>query len=100
MTGSVIIACGLPPEPPDLTPAAPSDVTATPGPGYVTVAWKDNSDNETGFEVYRSSQSQATSNAAEASRVSPPVGGLTAQEDGEPLVTLPPDTTSYVDLSV
>jgi parallel beta-helix repeat protein len=34
-------------------PAAPTNVTATPGPGYITVTWQDNSDNETGFVVYR-----------------------------------------------
>jgi hypothetical protein len=34
-------------------PKAPSEVTATPGPGYITVTWKDNSANETGFIVYR-----------------------------------------------
>ncbi len=72
VAGFPIIACsGPPPEPPDPTPAAPSDVTATPGPGYVTVAWKDNSGNETGFEVYRSSPAQATSQSSGDSSVRP-----------------------------
>jgi hypothetical protein len=35
------------------TPTAPSSVVATPGPGYITVTWQDNSNNETGFVVYR-----------------------------------------------
>lgn len=101
VAGFPIIACsGPPPEPPDPTPAAPSDVTATPGPGYVTVAWKDNSGNETGFEVYRSSPAQATSQSSGDSSVRPASGGFTAQQDDEPLATLPPDTTSYVDLDV
>ena len=29
-------------------PAAPTNVTTTPGPGFITVEWTDNSDNETG----------------------------------------------------
>ena len=38
---------------PAQAPAAPTEVTATPGFGYITVTWKDNSDNETGFVIYR-----------------------------------------------
>jgi hypothetical protein len=32
---------------------APSQIIATPGPGYITVTWQDNSDNETGFVIFR-----------------------------------------------
>lgn len=48
-----LVACGggttgpLPPDP-------ASDVTATAGPGYVSVSWTDNSDDETGFTILRS----------------------------------------------
>ena len=34
-------------------PNAPSDVSALPGNGFVRVLWQDNSDDETGFAVYR-----------------------------------------------
>lgn len=34
-------------------PASPTNVTATPGAGSITITWQDNSDNETGFLVYR-----------------------------------------------
>ena len=64
-------------------PAAPSDVTATPGPGYVTVTWKDNSDNETGFALYRDG------GASE----------LQAQEATK-IKDLPANTTSFVDTDV
>jgi hypothetical protein len=49
------------------TPTAPSSVVATPGPGYITVTWQDNSDNETGFVVYRngSTTSQTRSKVGE-----------------------------------
>jgi hypothetical protein len=35
-------------------PAAPSNLTATPGAGKISLAWKDNSSNEQSFEVWRS----------------------------------------------
>ncbi|MEN0065790.1 MAG: LamG-like jellyroll fold domain-containing protein [Myxococcota bacterium] len=34
-------------------PVAPSDVQALPGNGFIRVLWQDNSDDETGFVVYR-----------------------------------------------
>ncbi|MEO0602458.1 MAG: hypothetical protein AAF211_13530, partial [Myxococcota bacterium] len=34
-------------------PLAPSDVRALPGNGFVRVLWQDNSDDETGFAIYR-----------------------------------------------
>jgi hypothetical protein len=53
------------------TPLAPSQVTATPGPGYITVTWQDNSNNETGFVIYRDGgaalQTQAASKVGEVS---------------------------------
>ena len=41
------------PDPPESAPEAPTNVTATAGPGYVEVSWQDNSDNEIGFVIYR-----------------------------------------------
>ena len=46
-------ACDGGGEPEPQTPAVPTNVTATPGPGYVTVSWDDNSTGETGFVIYR-----------------------------------------------
>lgn len=81
---AILTACGgaPPPQAPDEgpPPAAPSDVTATPGPGYVTVRWKDNSDDETGFAVYRSVASD----------------GATPAQDG-PAGEVDADVTEFVD---
>lgn len=49
----VLVACGGGGDPKPQTPAAPTNVTATPGPEYVTVSWDDNSTGETGFVIYR-----------------------------------------------
>lgn len=64
-------------------PQAPSNVVATPGPGYVTVTWKDNSDDETGFEVFRT-----------------PAAGLTAQQVAASAGKVGPDVTSFVDMGI
>lgn len=49
-------------------PAAPSNVVATPGPGYVTVTWQHDGQRATGFDVYRTSggslRAQVTTEAA------------------------------------
>lgn len=37
---------------------SPGNVTATAGPGYITVTWKDRSEDETGFVIYRSAASE------------------------------------------
>lgn len=71
------------PPPTPKIPAEPSDVTATPGPGYMTVTWKDNSDNETGFVLYRDDGSSALQTQA-----------ATKIKD------LPANTTSFVDTEV
>jgi hypothetical protein len=52
--------------PPAKVPTAPSSVVATPGPGYMTVTWKDNSDNETGFVIYRDTGTALQAQAATA----------------------------------
>lgn len=79
--GLILVACGGGPT--STAPQAPSDVMATPGPGYVTVTWKDNSDNETGFEVFRTASA-----------------GLTSQQAGSSVGTVGPDVTTFVDMDV
>src|SRR5690606_195497 len=79
----LIVACSM--EPQVVAPNDPSGVTATAGPGYIEVAWTDNSDNETGFEIYRSVGASSM---------------LGSQQLNEPFDTVPPDTTSYIDLDV
>lgn len=74
-------ACGGP-QPPQ-PPAAPSNVTATPGPGYVTVQWQDNSDDETGFDIYRSGGEK-----------------MTTQQAGAKVGSVGADETSFVDMDV
>jgi hypothetical protein len=82
LTISIISSC-VETKPQPKIPTAPSEVTATPGPGYVTVAWKDNSDNETGFALYRDGGSSA----------------LQAQAATK-IKDLPANTTSFVDTEV
>ncbi len=58
---ALVAACGGSP-PPDgtVTPAAPTNVTATPGEGFVTVAWDHDGANATGFVVYREEVASTT----------------------------------------
>ena len=62
----------------DGAPAAPSNVQATAQPGYVQVAWEDNSDDETGFAVYRASVEGADGDAGDFTRLGE-VGADTTQ---------------------
>lgn len=64
-------------------PVAPTNVVATPGPGYVTVTWTDNSDNETGFEVFRTA-----------------TAGITAQQAGSSVGTVGPNVTAFNDMDI
>jgi hypothetical protein len=41
------------PQPPLTAPSAPSMLTATPGPGFIRLTWRDGSDTEDGFIVSR-----------------------------------------------
>ena len=66
-------------------PAAPTSVTASPGPGYITVSWTDNSDNETGFVIYREAAGSLSTITTQALEEIDRVG---------------PDQTSYVDTDV
>lgn len=78
-----LAACGGgPQEPTPQPPKAASNVTATPGPGYITVNWTDNSDDEAGFKIMRSA-------AAESSSVK-------AQQATE-VASVAADVTTYVD---
>lgn len=65
----------------DDAPAAPTDVAATAGPGYVTVSWSDRSDDESGFAVYRDAGATAALSGQQATRI-----GATG-----------PDETSFID---
>ncbi len=56
-------------------PSAPSNLTATAGSGQVALDWDDNSNNEDGFQLEKSTD-----------------GSVFA-----PLVSLPPNSTSYID---
>ena len=52
----LLAACndgGSAPPPAPTVPTAPSMVTATPGPGFVRLVWRDDSDNEDGFVIGR-----------------------------------------------
>ena len=62
----------------------PSGVTATAGPGYITVSWQDNSNGETAFEVYRNGVHSA----------------MQPNQLSEPLATVPANTTEFVDMDV
>jgi hypothetical protein len=67
------------------TPAAPSNVTVTPHPGFIRVGWQDNSTDETAFVIYR----DAVGGAA----------NLTTQALTQ-LAEVPANTTSYDDQNV
>jgi hypothetical protein len=81
----VISSCGKKedPKPVSKIPTAPSDIVVTPGPGYLTVTWKDNSDNETAFVIYRDDGSAALQ--AQAAKELKEVGA---------------NTTSFIDTEV
>lgn len=81
--GLLLAACGGGGAATETAPLAPSNVLATPGPGYVTVTWKDNSDNETGFEVFRTTTT-----------------GLAAQQAGDSVGKVDPNTTTFVDMDI
>lgn len=82
-----LVACGGqgdPGRPAADVPRAPSDVRAIQGPGYVTVTWKDDSTDETGFVIYRDD------GAAE---------GLRGQAEIE-VAAVERDTTRFIDFDV
>jgi len=51
--------CGTQPQPPSV-PNAPSNLAVTGGRNYIALGWRDNSDNETNFEVWRCTGSGCT----------------------------------------
>ncbi len=81
MLAGSLAGCGDPPLSPDLAPhapplaasiatatAAPSGLAATAvSPSAIALAWRDNSSNEAGFEVWRSTNGEAGSYALRAS---------------------------------
>lgn len=81
-TAFLLASCGGD-GPKNLAPAAPSDVSATPGPGYITISWQDNSDDETGFEIYRTD-----------------VIALAPQQTSNKVGTVGANETSYVDFDI
>jgi|GEM_PF-5549779 len=70
-------------------PTPPSQVIATPGPGFITVSWQDNSDNETGFIIFRDIVSTSAAGNPELSPAA-----LTE------LASVGPDETSFQDQTV
>ncbi len=76
----------IPPDAP-ATPAAPTGLTVTPGEGAITLRWQDNSDDETGFVIFKQTM---------------PTQGLNAQQnDGfAKLTAVAANTTQYEDKNV
>ena len=76
----------IPPDAP-ATPAAPTGLTVTPGEGSITLRWQDNSDDETGFAIFKQTM---------------PTQGLNAQQDDgfAKLTTVAANTTQYEDKNV
>ncbi len=82
----LLAACGGTPKTP-ATPAAPTGLTVTPGDGVITLRWQDNSDDETGFSVFR--------------QITSPPGSSVQQDDGfDKLATVAANTTEYTDSEV
>lgn len=81
----VLSACGGgPQEPTPQPPKAASDVSATPGPGYITVSWTDNSDDETGFKIMRSAAAGSSSvNAQQATEIASVGANVTTYVDND-----------------
>ena len=77
-------------------PQAPTGLTATPKAGEIVLRWQDNSDDETGFTVYRSEATATQTGLGQGV-----LGELEPlAEDFAKLATVPANTTSYVDKSV
>ncbi|MCA1789346.1 MAG: fibronectin type III domain-containing protein [Thioalkalivibrio sp.] len=82
---SLLIAACAPQGPSsEAAPAAPTNVVATPGPGYVTVTWQDESDDEKGFLVYRDTVT----------------GTAVSTVSLEPIGETPVDVETFIDRSI
>lgn len=68
----LLTACGGPSSP--SAPAAPTNVVATPGPGYMTVSWDHDGKDAESFEIYRTGATGAMRSQADA-----PIGSVTAE---------------------
>lgn len=71
--GLLLAACGGPSS--QSAPAAPTNVVATPGPGYMTVSWNHDGKGAESFEVYRTSATGALRSQADA-----PIGTVSGEE--------------------
>ena len=58
LASCILVACGGGNSAPKLEP--PSDLRVSPDAGFVKLSWTDNSDNETGFIIYREEASAGT----------------------------------------
>lgn len=94
-----LTACATvaPPQEPTEPPAAPSEVAAVAGAGFVELSWRDNADSEQGFWVYRE---VVTAEAATASVPGGASVGGVAPQALERLRRLPADTTVHRDEGV
>lgn len=77
-----VAACG-PSGPVVEPPAAPSNVAAAPGPGYVHVTWQDESTDETGFAIYRELIGSNVSTAQAATKIGETDADAEAYLDGD-----------------
>lgn len=80
--------------PRDQGPAAPTGLTATPEPGKVVLRWQDNSDDETGYTVYRL-ETGGEAAVVGASELAP-----LAQDGFVKLASLPENSETYTDSTV
>ncbi len=65
----------------DGIPAAPTNVRAIAGEGFIEVAWKDNSSNETGFIIYREDLGVASLDTQVASQIGEVGENVTSYKD-------------------
>lgn len=87
-TALLLAACSQ--SSPKLSLNPPTGLTATPGAGTITLRWQDNSDNETGFVLYRQEVAESAELSAQQA----------APAELEKLVSVPANTTQFDDASV
>lgn len=84
------------------SPSAPTNVTATPGPGYVDVAWQHDGANVTGFVVERRVVVAAGALVRQQMLDGPWLLSVASSDDGEPLEvgSVGSEARSFRDVSV
>jgi len=92
----VLVGCGDPPGGGAVAPAQPMNVTATPQPGAIDVAWDHDGLNVTGFVVYRGTTT--TSAAGAVGHLG--VAGAVARHDLESVAEVGASERSYRDEDV